>query len=105
MLSTATRLKLQDIADRIASHEPVSFEEMQWATKWSQHNHAASEIIGKARRRAALPKSLEGGIDEFMCDMNLGEPDPSDHLIGPQSPEDLYNWFRKKRSDDWRQRD
>ena len=105
MLSAAVRLKLQNIASRIAEHEEVSFEEMQWATKWSDHNHSAAEIIRKARRRAMLPKMEEGSLDEFMMIMDLGDPDPSNHLQGPQDPEDLFNWFRRDRPDDWRQRD
>ena len=105
MLSASVRLKLQDIASRISEHEEVSFEEMTFAQKWADHHHTAAEILRKARRRAALPKPPEGSLDEFMQILDIGNVDPSDDLIGPQDPEDLLNWFRRKPTDDWRQRD
>jgi len=105
MLSTQTRLRLEDIAARIAGGLNVSLEEMTWATKWADHNQSAASIMRKARRRAINGDPAEGSIDELMDGMDLGFPDPSDHLIGPQNPEDLYNWFKQDKSDDWRQHD
>jgi hypothetical protein len=105
MLSTTTRLKLEDIAARIAGGLNVSFEEMQWAQKWADHNGSAAAIMRKARRRAINGEPEQGSIDELMDGMDLGFPDPSDHLIGPQSPIDLANWFKQDKSDDWRQHD
>lgn len=105
MLSTATRLKLQDIADRIASHEVVSFEEMTFIQKHADHNTSAAEILRKARRKSMLGKGSEGSLDSFLADMDIGYEDPSDHLSGPQDPEDLLNWFKRNKKDDWRQRD
>jgi hypothetical protein len=37
--------------------------------------------------------------------MDLGDPDPSNHLIGPQNPVDLAEWFRQDKENDWRQHD
>jgi hypothetical protein len=37
--------------------------------------------------------------------LDLGNPDPSEHLIGPQSPDDLAKWFKRDKSDDWLQND
>ena len=108
MISTQTRLRLEDIAARIAGGLNVSFEEMQWAQKWSDHNRSAAAILRKARRRAINGEPVAGSMDAFMEDMDLGFEDPEDHLIGPQDPVDLANWF--KRDDvtgesDWRTRD
>ena len=107
MLSTQTRLRLEDIAARIAGGLNVTFEEMQWAQKWADHNGSAAAIMRKARRRAINGEPEKGTIDELMDGLDLGFPDPSDHLIGPQNPEDLYNWFKRNESEDsdWRQRD
>ena len=105
MLSTNTRLKLEDIAARVAGGLNVTFEEMTWATKWSEANRSAAAIMRKARRRAINGEPEKGTIDELMDGLDLGFPDPSDHLIGPQNPEDLYNWFKRNDSDDWRQHD
>lgn len=105
MLSTATRLRLEDIAARIAGGLSVSFEEMQWATKWAEHNRSAAEILRRGRRRAIHGVPEPGSLDELIDVFDLGDPDPSSHLIGPQDPEDLANWFKRDRTDDWRQTD
>ena len=96
MLSTDTRLRLEFIADRIANHGEVSLEEMKFIQKWADHNRAAAEILRRARSMSIQGKPEEGSLDEFMNAMDLGDPDPSNHLIGPQNPEDLYNWFKRR---------
>jgi len=105
MLRTETRLRLEDIAARIAGGLNVTFEEMQWATKWSEHNRSAAEILRRGRRRAISGIPEPGSLDELIDVFDLGDPDPSSHLIGPQDPEDLENWFKRKRTDDWLQTD
>ena len=105
MLSTQTRLRLEDIAARIAGGLNVTFEEMQWATKWSQANRSAAEILRRARRRAINGEPQKGTIDELIDVFDLGSPDPTDHLIGPQNPVELAEWFIQDKTDDWRQRD
>lgn len=95
MLSTNVRLKLEDIAARIAGGVSVSLEEMTWAQKWAQHNTSAARIINQARREAIQGKPEAGSMDEFLNDLDLGDPDPSNHLIGPQDPIDLANWFTR----------
>jgi hypothetical protein len=99
MLSTETRLRLEDIAARIQGGLSVSFEEMTWAQKWADHNRAAARIISQARRVASQGKPEPGSLDEFLNDLDLGDPDPSNHLIGPQDPIDLARWFTK--SENW----
>ena len=99
MLSTETRLRLEDIAARIAGGLEVSFEEMTWAQKWADHNRSAARIINQARREAIQGKPESGSLDEFLNDLDLGDPDPRNHLIGPQDPTDLARWFTK--SDNW----
>jgi hypothetical protein len=105
MLSTTTRLRLEDIAARIAGGLSVTFEEMQWATKWSEANRSAAEILRRARRRAVNGEPQRGSLDELIDGLDLGDPDPSNHLIGPQDPVDLAEWFRQDKENDWRQHD
>lgn len=94
MLSTDTRVKLQDIAERISINEEVSFEEVSLIQKWSNHNRHAYELLQRARRRAVMGEPEPGSLDELIDGMNLGFADPSSHLVGPQSPDDLANFFR-----------
>ncbi len=105
MLSTQTRLRLEDIAARIAGGLNVTFEEMQWATKWSEANRSAAEILRRARRRAINGEPQRGSLDELIDGLDLGDPDPSNHLVGPQDPVDLAEWFRQDKENDWRQHD
>jgi hypothetical protein len=105
MLSTQTRLRLEDIAARIAGGLNVTFEEMQWAQKWAGANRSAAEILRRARRRAINGEPQRDSLDELIDGLDLGDPDPSNHLIGPQDPVDLAEWFRQDRENDWRQHD
>lgn len=103
MLSTQTRLRLEQIASRIENGEEVSLEDMIFAEKWSKANQSAAGIIRKARRVAVQGKGKEGSLDEFMQIMDLGNPDPSSHLDSSMSVDDLYNFF--KNDDDSMRRD
>lgn len=87
MLSTETRLRPENIANRIANREEVSFEEMSFIQKWASHNRSAYEILERSRRRAITGNPKPGSMDELIDGMNLGLSDPESHLIGPQDQE------------------
>ena len=78
---------------------------MIWASKLAKANHSANEMLRKARRLAKNPDMPEGGIDDFMTQMGIGEPDPSNHRKGFDSADDITEWFHHEKTDDWRQRD
>jgi len=105
MLTTETRLRLENICSRIQNHEEVSFEEITFAQKWADHNRVAARLLSQARRVAAQGKPERGSLDEFLNDLDLGDPDPSNHLIGPVDPVDLGLWFTRNQKEDWRQHD
>lgn len=105
MLSTKFRLRLEFIASRIAKGETVELGDMIWAEKLAKANRSAAEILRKARRKALSGDSPEGGLDDFLNQMDLGDPDPSNHKTGFDSAEDIVEWFRQDKTDDWRQRD
>lgn len=102
MLSTETRLRLEAIANKIVSGEEVSLSEMEWAQKWADHNRSAYSLLNKARRVAAQGLAEEGTMDRFLQDLDAGDPDPSNHLIGPQDPDTLAKWFK---APPWMRRD
>ena len=105
MLSTDTRKRLEEICQRIENHEEVTLDEMVWVSKWAAHNRVASRMLNQSRRIAAQGKPEAGSLDELMNDLDIGDPDPSNHLIGPQNPVDLANWFMRDNENDWRQHD
>ncbi len=105
MLSTNYRLRLEFICNKIANKEEVKLEDMIWAEKISKANRSAASMLRKARRIAANPDMVEGGLDDFMNKMDLGDPDPSNKRTRFESVDDLINWFKQDKTDDWRQRD
>jgi|TARA_B100001094_G_C18088437_1_gene749050 hypothetical protein len=105
MLSTKYRLRLEFICSRIANGEEVNLDDMIWANKLAKSNQSAASILRKARRQARNPEMKEGGFDDFLNQMDLGDPDPSNHSLGFGSADDIADWFSHEKSDDWRQRD
>ena len=105
MLSTKYRLRLEFICSRIVNGEEVNLEDMIWANKLAKANRSAYEMLNKARRIAANPDVERGGLDDFMIQMGLGDPDPSNHTKGFQNTDEIAEWFHLERTDDWRQRD
>jgi hypothetical protein len=104
MLSTQYRLKLEFICKCIANGEEVKLEEMVWAQKLAKANTSAREMLNKARRQS-VGNIQEGSIDDFCNRMGLGDPDPSNYKMGFDTAEEIADWFKQDRSDDWRQRD
>jgi hypothetical protein len=105
MLSTAYRLRLQEIADRIAKGENVELTEIIWAEKLATANRSAATILRQARRKAANPDMVEGDLDDFLNQLDLGSSDPRDSLTGFDTVDDIVDWFTQKKPKDWRQRD
>jgi hypothetical protein len=108
MLSTAYRLRLEEIAGRIARHEEVGLEDIMWAQKLSAHNAHAAKILRQARRAASTPTMQEGDMDDFLNQLDLGSPDPTRHKTGFDSVDEIVDWFRRdedENSEDRRRRD
>ena len=105
MLSTQYRLRLEKVCKLIVEGKDVDLSDMIWAQKLAQKNTTAATWMRQARQRAANPDIRDGGTDDFLNKMGLGEPDPSDHRTGFDSADDIGDWFNRKKPDDWRQRD
>jgi hypothetical protein len=105
MLSTAYRLRLEEICSRIKNQKEVSLEDIIWAEKLAKSNRSAATILRQARRVAANPDMQEGSLDDFMNKMDLGDPDPSNHKTGFGTVDEIVDWFKRDNEDDWRTRD
>ena len=99
MLSTAYRLRLEGICKSIAAGTEVSIDDMIWAQKLAKANTSARGMLQTARRLATNPN------DSFLNNLNIGDPDSSKHKKGFTDVDDIVDWFRPDRPDDWRQRD
>ena len=105
MLSTKYRLRMEFICKRIADQEEVKLEDMIWANKLAKANGSAAEMLRKAQRTANNPNMIENSMDDFLNQMDIGDPDPSQHVTKFEGAEEIAEWFHQDLPDDWRQRD
>lgn len=104
MLSTQYRLRLEFICKCISNNEEVKLDDMIWAQKLAKANTTAMEMLKKARMQSN-PNVKEGSLDDFMNKMGIGEPDPSNHRTGFTGADEIVEWFKQEKPDDWRQHD
>ena len=104
MLSTQYRLRLEFICKCIANNEEVKLEDMVWAQKLAKANTSAHEMLKKARRQSSQ-NIEEGSMDDFMNRLGLGDPDPSNYKTGFGSADEIADWFKRDKPEDWRTRD
>ena len=97
MLSTNYRLRLEAISKDIASGTEVSIEDMIWAQKLAKANTSARGMLSSARR---LATDTDGSCLKYL---DIG--DPKSDKKGFSGADDIADWFKNDRSDDWRQRD
>ena len=92
------RLRVQFICERISVGAPVELNDIAWIQKLADRNPTVATALRKARRSAVAQDVPAGGLDAFMADLDLGDPDPSNHLIGPQDPVTLAEWFSNRQA-------
>ena len=97
MLSTAYRLRLVDICKSIAAGTEGSIDDMIWAQKLAKANTSARGMLSSARRLATDP--------DGSCLKYLDIGDSKSDKKGFSGADDIADWFKNDRSDDWRQRD
>jgi hypothetical protein len=106
MLSTQYRLRLEAICEKIISGASVELSEMIWAEKLANANRSAATILRQARRRAANPDMEEGGLDDFLNQLDIGGiGHESKGVRRFETVDDIVDFFSEDKPDDWRQRD
>ena len=107
MLSTQYRLRLEAICEKIVLHGEVSLEDMIWAEKLAKANRSAGTMLRQARRRAENPDMVEGDLDDFMNQLDIGGLGHERFgRRGFDSVDDLHDWFKRDEDEtDWRTRD
>lgn len=106
MLSTQYRLRLEEICKKIVKGENVDLNEMIWAEKLANANRSAATILRQARRKAINPNMVEGDMDDFLNQLDIGSADPTDKGISKfDSVDEIVDWFSQDKPNDWRQRD
>lgn len=106
MLSTQYRLRLEAICERIVTGESVELSDMIWAEKLAKSNRSAATILRQARRKAENPEMQEGDMDDFLNQLDIGGiGNESKGISGFNNVDEIVDWFRQDKPDDWRQRD
>ncbi|GCE64421.1 hypothetical protein OMCYN_00331 [cyanobiont of Ornithocercus magnificus] len=91
MLTTSTRLRLQDILKRIASSQSVSLSERIYLQKFVDHDSTVAAWLRRARRQQQQQQHRDG-VDQLLGKLDLGIADP-DERFHPDD-DDLGDWFR-----------
>lgn len=106
MLSTAYRLRLQAICDKIVKQEEVSLQDIIWAEKLAKANRTAGTMLRQARRKSSNPDMQEDSLDGFLNALDIGGIGHEGRGIsGFNSVDDIVDFFTEDRPDDWRTRD
>jgi len=106
MLSTQYRLRLEEICRKIVLGESVELSDMIWAEKLAKANRSACTILRQARRKAENPDMVEGGMDDFLNQLDIGGLGHERFgKRGFKDTDDMVDWWVEEKPDDWRQRD
>ncbi len=89
MLSTNTRLKIQDILERVAKGKEVTISERIYVQKFADRDQTVSGWLNKARHLQHKNQESDG-IDNLLGDLSLGSPDPDSFYL---RDDDLGDWF------------
>lgn len=90
MLTPATRLRLQQILDRISRDEPVSLQERIELQKHADRHATVAGWLRQARRRRCRSGPRDG-LERLLDGLNLGPADPGERHRPGQ--DDLEDWF------------
>ena len=90
MLTTSTRIRIQEILSRIATGNEVSLEERIYINKYASRNQNVSNWLRKASH-LQRNKLNPSPIDELINGLDLCSSDP--HSTYDPSQDDLGEWF------------
>ena len=90
MLSTSSRLRIQEILSRIAIGNQVTLEERIYINKYAAKNQNVSNWLRKASL-TQRNKSSSNPIDNLLADLGLSSEDPHSEFNPKQ--DDLGEWF------------
>jgi hypothetical protein len=108
MLSSNYRIKLEGICSKIAKGESVELNEMIWAEKLAKANQHAAKILRQARRTASTPNMVEGDMDDFLNQLDIGGiGHEAKGISGFDTIDDIVDFFKRDDDDaeNWRRRD
>jgi hypothetical protein len=106
MLSTAYRLRLEGICDKIIKGKTVELSDMIWAEKLAKVNRSAAIILRQARRRAENHDMTEDSLDGFLNALDIGGTGSERFGVrGFDTVDEIVDFFKRDDENDWRTRD
>ena len=89
MLSTTTRLKIQEILDRLAKGAEVSFEERVYLRKFADRDQSVSSWLNRAKRVQQHSVPLDS-LESLLNDLDIATSEPDSNF---KPEDDLGDWF------------
>jgi len=89
-VTPSTRLRLQEILERIGQNRPVALAERIKLQKYADRDRRVADWLRQARRRQLQQRPAEG-LDQLLEGLNLGCVEP-DETFRPDDDE-LEGWF------------
>lgn len=105
MLSRDSRQRFFEIAQKIKEGKDISLEDALFAGRMAEKYQEFENLLKKARRQSTHKEGETDPLDEFLDDLNLGDPDPRNHLEPDSTVDDFANFFRRNPPADWRRTD
>jgi hypothetical protein len=79
---------------------------MIWAEKLSRVNRTATTMLRQARRKAENPDMQEGDLDDFLNQLDIGGLGNERFGVNRfNNVDDIVDFFKEDKPEDWRQRD
>ena len=90
MLTTSSRLRIQEILTRLSMGKQVTLEERIYINKYATRNQNVSSWLKKASRIQRQEK-INNQIDELLNGLDLSADEP--HVTYNPDHDDLGEWF------------
>ncbi len=90
MLTTTSRLRIQEILTRLSMGKQVTLEERIYINKYATRNQNVSSWLRKASRIQRKEK-INNQIDELLNGLDLSADEP--HVTYNPDHDDLGEWF------------
>ena len=90
MLTTTSRLRIQEILTRLSMGKQVTLEERIYINKYATRNQNVSSWLRKASRIQSQEK-IVNQIDELLNGLDLSADEP--HVTYNPDHDDLGEWF------------
>jgi len=90
MLTTTSRLRIQEILTRLSMGKEVTLEERIYINKYATRNQNVSSWLRKASRIQRQEK-INNQIDELLNGLDLSADEP--HVTYNPDHDDLGEWF------------